>query len=92
LIEAKGSWEPQIKTKMETQLAEGYMPETGIDHAIYLVFWFPREDWAESDSRRRRSTFRTVSAARAFFDAQAIELSVERGLAIRACVIDASLP
>jgi hypothetical protein len=92
LIEVKGSWEPQIKTKMKSQLAEGYMPETGIDHAVYLVFWFPREDWAESDSRRHQSTFPTVSSARSFFDAQAGELSDDGGLDIRASVIDASLP
>jgi hypothetical protein len=47
------SGSPLSSSKMKSQLAEGYMPETGIDHAVYLVFWFPRDDWAESDSRRR---------------------------------------
>ena len=91
LIEAKGSWEPAVKTKMRTQLADGYLPETGIASAFYLVFWFPQSDWAESDARRRRSTFPTASAAQSYFQAQAVELSEKRGLDIVAFVIDASL-
>jgi hypothetical protein len=86
------SGSPLSSSKMKSQLAEGYMPETGIDHAVYLVFWFPRDDWAESDFRRRQSTFPTVSSARSFFDAQAGELSADGGLDIRAYVIDAPLP
>jgi hypothetical protein len=91
LIEVKGSWERAVKSKMRSQLAEGYMPETGITHAFYLVFWFPRENWAESDDRRRRSTFPTVVAARSYFDKQAAKLSEECGLSIGALVIEASL-
>jgi hypothetical protein len=90
LFEAKGSWEPKIRERMANQLADGYLTETGITHAIYLVFWFARSDWDSDDYRRPKSTFETAEEARAFFDAQAEELS-RPGRSLRAVVLDGSL-
>lgn len=90
LIEVKGSWEANVRSRMNTQLESEYMKETGITHAIYLVFWFDRSDWDRSDYRYARSTFGTAGAAQDFFDDQARKLS-EGGRQIRAVVLDGSL-
>jgi len=91
LIEVKGSWEANVRSRMETQLNDEYMRETGITHAIYLVFWFDRSDWdPDDDYRYVRSTFGTAAEARDFFGDQARKLSQE-GRHIRAVVLDASL-
>jgi HEAT repeats len=90
LIEVKGSWEANVQSRMNTQLASEYMDETGITHAIYLVFWFDRSKWDSNDYRYAKSTFKTAEAARDFFDDQATTLS-QRGRQVRAMVLDGSL-
>jgi hypothetical protein len=90
LIEVKGSWEANVRSRMNTQLDGEYMKETGISHAIYLVFWFDRSDWDPDDYRYARSTFATAEAAQDFFDDQAGQLSGE-GRKIKAVVLDGSL-
>jgi hypothetical protein len=91
LIEAKGSWEANVRSRMNTQLASEYMRKTGIEHAIYLVFWFDRSKWDPEDYRYARSTFSTAESARHFFNEQARDLS-QSGPQIRAVVLDGSLP
>jgi hypothetical protein len=67
------------------------MQQTGIEHAIYLVFWFDRSKWDPEDYRYARSTFSTAESARHFFNEQARGLS-QSGPQIRAVVLDGSLP
>lgn len=91
LIEVKGSWEANVRSRMSTQLASQYMVGTGITHAIYLVFWFDRSSWDPQDYRYAKSTFATADAARDFFNGQARALS-QRGRQVEAVVLDGSLP
>lgn len=92
LIEVKGSWEPAFKGKVRTQLGEDYMAKTGIDHGIYLVFWFDRKDWDKSDSRRRRSTLKSAEAVRAALAPLAAEAAADLGVQLEVVVLDGSLP
>jgi hypothetical protein len=92
LIEVKGSWEPAIKGKVRTQLGEDYMAKTGIDHGLFLVFWFDRKDWDMSDSRRRRSTFKSAEATRAALAPLAAEAAADLGVQLEVVVLDGSLP
>lgn len=43
IIEVKGSWNRELKTAMETQLAERYLNNTLCRHGLYLVAWFSTE-------------------------------------------------
>jgi hypothetical protein len=90
LIEVKGCWERGVKAKMKTQLVEGYMAETGIDHAIYLVFWFDGAGWSESDYRRGDSAFDVLEEATTYLASQAAQLSGTSGGRIETFVFDGS--
>lgn len=52
IIEVKGCWHNQIDTAMETQLKGQYLHYNASRHGIYLVAWFPQEQWVDTDTRR----------------------------------------
>lgn len=80
-VEVKGSWHPDLKTAMETQLRDQYLaPGTG-KTGLYLVGWF-RTDGIES-----RGPAQTIDEARAAFQKQAAALSTVPYL-IRSYVLD----
>jgi hypothetical protein len=39
IIEVKGSWNPELKTAMATQLVGKYLTENHCQHGLYLVGW-----------------------------------------------------
>jgi hypothetical protein len=91
LIEVKGCWEPEVSSKLETQLADDYMATTGLGTGIYVVFWFDSRNWDPSDGRRRKSTFDSAEEAQRALSAQAVKVGAERGMRIEAVIFDASL-
>jgi hypothetical protein len=91
IIEVKGCWNEDLKTAMETQLVDDYFAHSDCRNGLYVVGWFDREGWNESDYRRRRVPFKTRDEAQCFLDDQARRLSVD-GRKILAVVIDCSLP
>jgi hypothetical protein len=46
VIEVKGAWNRGLQAEQRTQLAERYLPEVNAGAGIYLVGWFPPEQWA----------------------------------------------
>jgi hypothetical protein len=64
VIEVKGNWNDDLLTAMRSQLADDYLPTVGTSYGIYLVGWFPPQQWDERDQRRRakapRYTFEQV--------------------------------
>lgn len=91
LIEVKGCWEPKVSSKLQTQLADDYMAITGLETGVYVVFWFDPQKWDPSDNRRKGSTFTSAEEAQQALSAQAAQVSAERGVQIKAVVLDASL-
>jgi len=89
IIEVKGCWNPKLGVAMEEQLVNRYLMDNPGRAGIYLVAWFPREQWDHEDSRRRNSRL-ALDEARARFEAQAQALS-RPGRPIAAFVLDASL-
>lgn len=46
VIEVKGAWNRGLMSEQRTQLAERYLSESNAGVGIYLVGWFPPEQWA----------------------------------------------
>jgi hypothetical protein len=57
IAEVKGCWHPELKTAMESQLAERYLKDNECRHGLYLVAWFNPNEWDEEDSRRGQVHF-----------------------------------
>jgi hypothetical protein len=90
VIEVKGCWNPDLNHAMETQLADRYMAESGIQYGMYVVGWFHCPQWDGRDHRCRAAPKLTIEEARRQFDNQAAGLSNE-GRLIRAVVLNAAL-
>ena len=91
IIEAKGCWNREIKTAMETQLVNRYLKDNDCRHGIYLVGWFLCGAWSKRDSRRRAVEFKSLNVLNDYLTQQACRLSRDRNQ-IRAVVLDASIP
>ena len=76
---------------MKDQLVDDYLAHSDCKHGVYLVGWFGRDRWNESDYRRGQVPFPTREEAQRFLDNQARALSVD-GLKVTAIVLDFSLP
>ena len=87
IIEAKGCWNPDIKTAMESQLVKRYLTGNDCTHGIYLIGWFVCNAWSGAKGLK----FRKLKDLDDYIVAQARDLSVD-GLQIRAVILDASLP
>jgi hypothetical protein len=90
IIEAKGSWHPELGTAMETQLLGQYLQNNPCMHGLYLVGWFNSDKWDDGDYRKKQVPKLTVEEAQIKFEAQALELS-KQGKLIKAFVINASI-
>ena len=90
IIEVKGCWHQELKTAMQTQLAERYLKDNQCDYGLYLVGWFPCEQWDEEDGRKSRTPKITLEQAREKFAYQAQELS-QNEKTIESFVMNAAL-
>jgi len=77
-------------TAMETQLRDDYLTRLGAPVGVYLVGWFDKSKWDESDNRRAKSPSWDVADAQQRLDAVAARLST--GFDIRAVVLDCHAP
>ena len=93
VIEVKGSWNKDVDTAMGTQLKDQYLDGLTRSHGIFLVAWFPQEQWDESDQDRRYRSRRWggLEDVRRLLSGQATGLS-RNGLCIDEVVLDCSLP
>ena len=90
IIEVKGCWHQELKTAMQTQLAERYLKDNQCDYGIYLVGWFSCEQWDKKDKRKSRIPKMTLEQAREKFACQSQELS-QNGKTIGAFVMNTAL-
>ena len=90
VIETKGCWNAGLMTAMETQLRNDYLTRLGAPVGIYLVGWFDKPKWDESDSRRAKSPSWGVAEAQQRLGVVAAELPV--GFDIRPIVLDCHAP
>ena len=83
-VEVKGSWNPEVKTSYEAQLAEKYMDDGGPDAGIFLVGWF------ESDKERKKSRIASKTSISKLLQSQGDRLR-QRGYKVEHVIIDCSI-
>jgi hypothetical protein len=89
IIEVKGSWNRDLFTAMDAQLAQRYLDGSGFRHGVYVTGWFNSQSWDRRDGRRRRSTVARDDLTHRL-DEQARGLTTN-GRRISNCVLDCSL-
>jgi len=92
VVEAKGCWNRELQTAMETQLLSDYMLGKSYDHGIYLVGWYCCDAWDDSDSRANQVFSGDVADVRQELEEQAERLSSRHGVYIRVHILDVRLP
>lgn len=90
IIEAKGSWHPELRSAMQTQLVERYLRDNECDHGLYLVGWFTSGRWDPDDYRKGATERFTIGFICEQLRQQAASLSND-GIAVEAFVLDAEL-
>jgi len=93
VIEVKGCWNDQLLTAMRDQLVHDYLPEASARHGVYVVGWYPIEQWNDPDDQRRTVTARRDRDQTASqLQRQATDLSQTLDVDLRAVIIDIPRP
>ena len=89
-IEVKLSSNDEAKTGIREQLVDRYIPQLGASHGVYVVVWMglPR---LEELQAHHRPKWQSIESAREDLRKEAERLSQERGMCVRAVVVDGSL-
>jgi hypothetical protein len=90
IVEVKGCWNDELQSAMRTQLVDRYLKDNTCQEGIYVVGWFPCNQWHSDDSRKRKTPDWPYEQATTFFHNQAEEIS-SGALRIRAAVLNAAL-
>ncbi len=90
VIEVKACYHRDLKTAMRTQLVDRYLKNGAFRAGIFLVVWFDKEGWVESDQRKKRVPFQSAMEARRFFREQRIGLQHQMEL-LSDVLLDVSL-
>ena len=53
VVEVKGAWNDGLLSDQRNQLAVRYLPESGSDTGIYVVGWYPVDQWTATPDQRR---------------------------------------
>lgn len=92
-IEIKGSWNDEVETALLDQLAKRYLPQTQASTGVYLVGWYPLEQWTLLDPNRRpKAARRTPGRLRSDLAAAAQSHRDDSGNTIRSFVLNIPRP
>jgi hypothetical protein len=90
VIETKGCWNPELFTAMEAQLHRDYLVPLAAPVGIYLVGWFDKPNWDDTDRRKGQTPDETLDEIQRRLDTQAASLS--DGYLVRAVALDCHAP
>ena len=90
VIEAKGCWNAELFTALETQLVQDYMVRLRAPVGIYLVGWFDLAKWDLADGRRDRVPKETAENVRWKLGQQAA--AAPEGFRVCAVVMNIAAP
>jgi hypothetical protein len=90
IVEVKGSWNAQLDSAMESQLARRYLEENDCRHGIYVVGWYRCDQWDAEDGRLRSSRQETANDLLNRLSLQADGLSGD-GVEIQPFVLNVAL-
>lgn len=91
VIEVKGCWNRDLKTAIEKQLFKRYLKDNSAACGIYLVGWFPKAGWTNTDSRKRAVSFSSSKSLEDYLDAECARLTTDAKL-VRSFVLNATVP
>jgi len=92
VIEVKGPWNKDLLTSQRTQLAERYLPASKTGTGVYLVGWYPLEQWTPADYKRVRAAHYTRAGLFAELSEQAAAIHNELGMSTDPYVLEVPLP
>jgi len=92
VIEAKGWWNKEVSHALETQLAERYLKPMPDAAGLFLVAWFDPRHGAREGSWKNDAIRGDRRALLADLTARAGVVAEQSGRAVRAVVIDCSMP
>ncbi len=75
VVEIKGSWNQQIHTAQQTQLADRYLVAADSSAGIYLIGWYPLEPWTNDDNRKRAAARLSKDSLLASLNEQATDIA-----------------
>lgn len=87
VIEGKGNWHGEVKTAIDTQLAERYLTGNPTFTGIYVVGAFHSDRWLPADSRRQKAQARDTNDLRDHLNSEAARLTAG-AKTVKARVID----
>ena len=89
-VEVKLSSNDEAKTGIREQLADRYLRQLGASHGVYVVVWMSLSR-PEVLQAHHRPKWQSMESAREDLRQEAERLSRERGICLRAVVVDGSL-
>ncbi|WP_130438381.1 hypothetical protein [Kribbella rubisoli] len=90
-IEVKGNWHDEVRTAIETQLADRYLQGPSGAEGIYLVGFFASDRWSDHDPRRRaKARKETRTGLERVLQAKAADIA-DRGITVHVRLLDLSL-
>lgn len=89
IIETKCCWHKDLDVAMKTQLYDRYLSNNVNPFGIYLIGWFNKDLWDETDYQKDKCKY-TLAKTRKKFESQASSLS-QSGKTIKAFILDASI-
>jgi hypothetical protein len=91
--ELKGSWHDDVLTAQDDQLASQYLPETNTKVGLYIVGWYPLDQWDRNDGPRKKAQrHKSAEALGAALLEQANELRARRAVVVTPVVLTIPAP
>jgi hypothetical protein len=93
VIEVKGPWNSELKTAQRSQLAARYLPESKTNTGIYLVGWYPLDQWTDTgDYRRARARILNRDQLAVELEDQARDIFAEQSKKITIVLLEIPRP
>lgn len=91
-VEIKGNWNRDVEGAITTQLTDRYLPDSGSKAGVYVVGWYPPEQWNVKEYRRSAAAKREATDLLSTLSATAATLSQSRGLFVSPFLLLISRP
>jgi hypothetical protein len=92
-IELKGAWNDETLAAQDEQLAAHYLPAVNTGVGLYIVGWFPLEQWDGNDGPRKAAAkHETAEKLLDELTRQASEIALNRGFAVTPIVLTIPRP
>jgi hypothetical protein len=88
LLEVKGCWNRQLRTAIEQQLVNRYLPGEHVRHGTYIVGWFLCDTWPNERKDTGRRIFNEMEQCKGEMSAEAVRLTAAARAVVKSFVLD----